>query len=206
MAPVRRAVYASSSEITARNVACPVAFADYLLRSATVMTSRDVYSPEEWRLLRELPFDVILAAVVADVDGPIGAVARETVAAARRLVAEGVDLSSYALISNLLADYAVEPVGEYNPEVKAGDDEARGEAIAVALARSEDAATLLESRGIPDEAVAYKRWVYDAAEAAVSATKTGGVLGVGGQRVSDAERHFLDRLADALSIAQGTEA
>ena len=70
--------------------------------------------------------------------------------------------------------------------------------------RIRDSVALLEVKASPEEVDAYKRFVLSVAERAAERTKSGGVLGIGGERVSDAERAALDELAAALGVERET--
>jgi hypothetical protein len=56
---------------------------------------------------------------------------------------------------------------------------------------------LLESKS-PDDVDAYRQFTLTVAQRAAEADKSGGVLGIGGERVSDSERAALGEVAEAL--------
>ena len=64
-----------------------------------------------------------------------------------------------------------------------------------------DAVALLESKASPEDVEAYRRFALTVAERVAERTKSGDFVGIGGERVSDAERAALDEIAAAL----GTE-
>ena len=68
------------------------------------------------------------------------------------------------------------------------------------LERIRAAVATLEPKASPEELEAYKRFTLTVAERAAQADKSGGVLGIGGERVSDAEATALDEIAGALGI------
>jgi hypothetical protein len=76
--------------------------------------------------------------------------------------------------------------------------EAGGNIAAVASDRLREAIGILESKTTPEETDAYKRFVMTVAQAAASAHKEGGFLGIGGKQVSDAENQALDEISTAL--------
>ncbi len=163
------------------------------------MPSETSFSTSEWSLLKELPFKVILAAVAADVKGPIGAAGKEMVIGARSLVSSAT--SHYAensLIMGILAEVAEDPANE--SEIALDDDQARQSVIVEALAFCQNASVLLTGHADAAEADQYKQWVYDAAAAVAEATKSGGILGFGAVTVSDKEEAFLIQLRLALGI------
>ncbi|MGW1452966.1 hypothetical protein ACWCO3_32680, partial [Micromonospora sp. NPDC002411] len=67
------------------------------------------------------------------------------------------------------------------------------------LLRAGQAAALLAARVDEGEAGAYKHWLVQIAEQVVGAASSGGLLGIGGESVSDSERRFRDRLAHVLN-------
>lgn len=168
------------------------------------MSSVTEFSPQDWTLLKELPFKVILAVIVSDPSGPLGAASIETVHAARKLVNEATShYANNALIMNVLREVADDPALE--EDIHLDDDEARHAAIVEGIALSERANRLLVARPDATEAEEYKRWIYDAACAAAGATKSGGVLGFGASEFSDAEKDFLEQLRLALGLASTEE-
>jgi hypothetical protein len=161
------------------------------------MPSEATLAPEERFLLKELPFKAILAAVIADVRGPVGASRVETANAAQSLVSEAQ--TTYAgnpLIQGVLQDVASDTADE--AEIPLKDDDARHAAMVDALRMCSAGATVLD--GWPDEAEAaqYKEWVYTAAKAAVEATRSGSILNF--SHVSDDEEDFLRQLQVALGL------
>lgn len=64
--------------------------------------------------------------------------------------------------------------------------------------RLREAVELVERKGAPEEVEDYKRFVMALAEKVAQAHKEGGVLGMGGKRVSDNEQAALDRIAATL--------
>jgi hypothetical protein len=69
---------------------------------------------------------------------------------------------------------------------------------AVATEGLREAVGILREKATPDEVDAYKLFALSLAEAAANAHKEGGVLGVGGKRVSDKEQAALDEIAATL--------
>lgn len=164
------------------------------------MSSRADYSDGEWTLLRELPFKIILATIVSDVHGVVGSAGKETIVGARQLVAEGKKLLTVPLIAGLLLEMATEGVGPDDAPIKLRDEDARTASMDLALSESDGAARILGGKAAPEEAAAYKRWVYGAATSVATAAKSGGVVGLGAKLVSDDETEFLERLAKALAF------
>ena len=68
------------------------------------------------------------------------------------------------------------------------------------LERIRTAVALLEAKATPEEVDTYKRFAFDVAERVALAARSGDVLGIGGELVSDAEHEALERVAEALGL------
>jgi hypothetical protein len=75
-----------------------------------------------------------------------------------------------------------------------------GEAEEPVLRVLRAAAAALSARA-PEELEAYRRFVVHLGEVAAGATRSGGVFGLGGQRVSYAEASTLDRIRQAVGAS-----
>ncbi|WP_434743623.1 hypothetical protein [Micromonospora sp. SH-82] len=162
------------------------------------------FSDEEWGLLVGLPQAVLTAASAAESDS------------SRRTRAEGV--AGMEIISSG-RESAIPLVAAVAGEIVArvGDPEAGGDLPGVevelpvvapadpqaliddVLARAGQAAALLATKVDEGQAGAYKHWLVEIADQVVGAAPTGGILGLGGEQVSDSERRFRDRLAQILN-------
>jgi hypothetical protein len=155
------------------------------------------FSDAEWGLLVGLPQSVLTAASAAEHDG-----ARRTQAenhAGLEAIAEGRESASplVAAVSAELVSRVGDPeTGEELPAIEPPDPAAY---ISDVLDRAGKAAALLNGRMSDGEAGAYKHWLVTIAEQVVTAAPSGGVLGVGGDVVTDSERRFRDRLSSVLT-------
>ena len=150
------------------------------------------FARDEWELLTTLPRRVLIAATSAEADTQ-----RRTVAeglAGIEAIAAGRSSESALVREVVTAIYAEEDADA--PTAEEFDDRTAG--IAQTLAACRHATALLSARGTPSDAAAYRSWLTDVAAAVCGAAKTGGVLGIGGARISVAERRFLDELRDSL--------
>jgi hypothetical protein len=68
------------------------------------------------------------------------------------------------------------------------------------LERIRTAIALLEAKATLEEVDTYKRFAFDVAERVALAARSGDVLGIGGELVSDAEHEALERVAEALGL------
>lgn len=86
--------------------------------------------------------------------------------------------------------------GEELPVIVPADPRAMIEDV---LNRAASAARLLATKVDEGEAGAYKHWLVEITENVVGAASSGGILGLGGDQVSDSERRFRDRLSQVLN-------
>jgi hypothetical protein len=70
---------------------------------------------------------------------------------------------------------------------------------AEALAAVKSAVGILAAKGSPADVAAYRSWIGSVAEGVANAASTGGFLGFGGEKVSEAEKAFLGEVQQALA-------
>lgn len=155
------------------------------------------FSDDEWGLLVGLPQSVLTAASAAESDGSRrtrteNAAGLESIAAGR----ESASPLVAAVAGELITRVGDPEVGEELPVVEPADPKAL---IADVLTRAETASTLLAGRVSEGEAGAYRHWLLSIAEQVVTAASTGGLLGLGGDAVTESERRFRDELARVLN-------
>jgi hypothetical protein len=155
------------------------------------------FTDAEWGLLVGLPQSVMTAASAATADS-----ARKT----RAESAAGLDVIADARVSAspLVAAVAAAAVaevgdpelGEQAPMIEPGDPAGYAQDV---LDRAAEASALLVAKAEQSDAETYKHWLVEIAESVVGAASTGGVLGIGGETVTQTEREFRDDLATALA-------
>jgi hypothetical protein len=101
-----------------------------------------------------------------------------------------------AVAGEIVARVGDPEAGEELPVIAPADPRAVIEDV---LNRAASAARLLAEKVDEGEAGAYKHWLVEIAEHVVSAASSGGILGLGGDVVSDSERRFRDRLSQVLN-------
>jgi hypothetical protein len=155
------------------------------------------FTDAEWGLLVGLPQSVLTAASVATHDS-----ARKT----RAETAAGLDQISDArasasplvtAVAQAVVDQTGDPDrGEEMPAIEPADPVGYGQDV---IGRAAEASALLAVKADPADAETYKHWLVEIAESVVGAASTGGMLGIGGDVVTDNERAFRDALAKALA-------
>lgn len=151
------------------------------------MTRKEQFNAEEWERLAEGPPLAAILVITASRGGSL----RESLSVGK-LYAEGRE--------NKEAPELIQQLLTTRPTVEPGSASSPEELRTQTTERLRGAATLVDERATPEEAEAYKRFVIDVAQRAAERHKEGGFLGIGGQKVSDAEAAALAEIAAALDI------
>lgn len=155
------------------------------------------FSDEEWGLLVGLPQAVLTAASAAESDGTKRTMAEnaaglETISAGR----ESASPLVAAVAGEVVTRVGDPEAGAELPVITPAEPQAMIDDV---LARAGQAAALLAAKVDEGQAGAYRHWLVEIAEQVVTAASSGGILGLGGDVVSDSERRFRDRLAQVLN-------
>jgi hypothetical protein len=163
------------------------------------MAKKADFTPEEWQQILSLPQVASLYLALASPSNPLG-LAQEMVASTKGIVDVLKSSSGNELIDAVAADIRekAEKRERMEPPLKAGND--LNVMKAQCLQACRDVAALLAQKA-PADAQAYKQWVYQAAQNSANAAKEGGVFGIGGERVSEAETAALNDISAALGIS-----
>ena len=163
------------------------------------MAKKADFTLEEWQQILSLPQVAALYLTLASPSNPLG-LAQEMIASTKGLVEALKSSSGNELIDAVAADIRekAEKRERMEPPLKPGND--LNEMKAQCLQACREVAALLSQKA-PAEAQAYKQWVYEAAQNSANAAKEGGVFGIGGERVSEAETAALREIATALDIS-----
>jgi len=162
------------------------------------MVNKADFTAEEWQQIITAPQMASLYVMLASPSGPAGAV-QEMLAASKLIVAAIKSATGNAMIDAVAADLKAKAEKKEKVEAPAMSKDAQ-EMKAQSLQASRDLAALLSQKA-PAEAEGYKQWVYRAAQLSSEAAKEGGFLGIGGERVSEAEVAALREIAEALGIS-----
>ena len=154
------------------------------------MSTKADYSKEEWELLLKAPLMAAMVVVASSPSGPIG-VLQEMFAVGKGLQEPTANPLVGALVADMKAG-ARPPMPTERPQDLA-------HAKSQALDACREVAALLR-RKAPSEAEGVSQWLLGTAQRAAEAAKEGGVLGIGGVRVSDAEKAALGEVSQALGV------
>ena len=156
------------------------------------MTKKSEFNAEEWEQVLSAPPGAGLLVATAQRGGTF----RETFSIAKAYTEARKQHGD----SDLLGEIAATPPQLETREFKSAE-ELRDEG----LARIRESVALVEVKATPDELEAYKNFNLAVAKRAAEATKSGGFLGIGGERVSESEKEALGQLAEALGLPAPTE-
>ena len=155
------------------------------------MAGRDDFTHDEWTRLGRAPLLVGLAVSLADPGGPLGLI-KESNAAARTVLEAASGGEHGPFVAAVASDVAEGLRHRQNP--MAGFASRGAEAVDEILDELRAVDRLLVSRTTPEETVEFREWLRVAGQRAAQAAKEGGVLGIGGELVSEREQEMLARL------------
>jgi hypothetical protein len=162
------------------------------------MKYRDRFTDEDWTGVLEAPILAGLAITAADPGGLVSAV-KESAAMARALKDAAAAAGEGALVTEIADAYR-----------EAADRDAASDAVK-AMAKGQSPEALLSASvarlgavmrtveaALPEQADAFRTFLLDVAQKTAEASREGGFLGFGGEKVSEAERKALDQIAAVL--------
>ena len=168
------------------------------------MTTRTDFTAEQWQALRSAPQLVAVATAAAGNSGLFGS------------LSEGMAMASQ-IAETMRGDQPLLRELFSKEEIRATQDEIRTmlkgvtDTAAFNARLQESAATTIKSataaltaKGASGDLDAYRQLLERIAERIANASKEGGFLGFGGERVSEGERVFIARLNELLGGTPGT--
>ena len=163
------------------------------------MAKKADFTSEEWQLILSMPQVAALYLALASPSNPLG-LAQEMIASTKGIVEALKTSSGNELIDAVAGDIRekAEKRERMEPPLKTSND--LNQMKAQCLQTCREGAALLSQKA-PADAQAYKQWVYQAAQNSANAAKEGGVFGIGGERVSEAETTALKEIAMTLDIS-----
>ncbi|MFZ2089487.1 MAG: hypothetical protein WAU47_13015 [Desulfobaccales bacterium] len=163
------------------------------------MAGRTSFTDEEWNLLRAAPVLVASGVSIADPSGLIGSV-KEAFYGMSSMMASYKESGQLELITALLADKSMPAMPDRGSLLGEGSREQQFENLKNAvLGKVREALALLGAKASPEEAAVYKKMLGTVAEETAKASKEGGFLGFGGERVSAGEQAFVDQVKSLLA-------
>jgi len=162
------------------------------------MASKTDFTPEEWNTLRTAPALVGGAMMAASPDGFFSSI-REAFSMGSSSFSTLKAFEGVPLLKEIMMDKD-KLVDEMKARIGTGGDAAarRAKLHAEAIAGVKQAVALLVQKGTPEDVKAYRAWIGAVAEGVANAASSGGFLGFGGEKVSEAEKTFLGEVAAAL--------
>jgi hypothetical protein len=153
------------------------------------------YSQEEITQLTRALGQVVLGAGMSEKSGSFGLM-REVIAA-MRASATFIGDSRNALLEQIVTQADPAEMDDAEKDANAKPESAQ-KAMDDGIEAAKTTHAMLLAKGKAEDADAWAQLLLTAANAAVQATKTGGFLGIGGEKVTPSEQAYLQRLADTL--------
>jgi hypothetical protein len=165
------------------------------------MADRSNFTSDEWKLLLESVMMAGIAVSAADPSGLWGLL-KESLASGSELVRAKMDAGTNPLIKAVVADFdsaqgratARDGLKEKLKDIKPADIPAK------CIETLQQAAAVLDAKA-PGDATAFKGWLRQISQHVAEAASEGGLLGIGGTLVSDAEKATLKEISSALRLA-----
>jgi hypothetical protein len=164
------------------------------------MANKRDFTPEEWTTILQGPMLVGIAISTADPSGLWGTL-KEAAASSSALAAAKLDAGSNELIKAVIADIGTSD-GRSAVQKALRDcfaDAEPAHCVQRSLAHLREVSALLDVKA-PSDAVGYKTWLCGISQKVAEAAVEGSFLGVGGAKVSDAEKATLADIAKALDM------
>ena len=161
----------------------------------------EMYSKAELTSLTRALGAVVLGAGMSEKSGAYGLM-REIVAA-MRASATFVGDSSNPLLRRIVTESDPDDIEQAENEAKNTPETAQ-KAVEDGIAAAKSSHDAILAKGDAADADAWAQLLLTAADAAVQATKTGGFLGFGGEKVTPSEQEYMQRLADTLGYKKET--
>ena len=149
------------------------------------MTTKADFNGEEWDQIAEAPAIAGLIVITASRGGTI----RETMAMAKAYAAAQKEHGSGDLVGELVASA---------PKIDPKQFSSKEDLRARGLGKITEAVGLVRDRATLDELVDYREFILELANHVAERDKSGGFLGIGGERVSGQEEQAIADITAAL--------
>ncbi len=179
------------------------------------MTDKSAFSEDEWFLVMSTP-SLVGAAVAHAGRSGIGGTVKEVMANVKAMTAGGETYPDNGIIQSITSksdfENRADAKAAAQEQMRAAQAKMQERGIkspeALGDAAVEDcsaAMALLGERATASERAEYGEWILSIAGAVSEAAKEGGFLGLGGERVSDAEEALIGRISAALESAADSD-
>jgi hypothetical protein len=163
------------------------------------MANKHNFKPDEWTKILQSTMLAGMAVTAAEPSGLWGAL-KEAFASSSALAAAKTNPGSSELIRAVVADFETKEgrsaVQEALRKHLAGANKP-ADAVQRSLANLKEVSAILDAKA-PQDAVGFKEWLQTIGQNVAEAASEGGFLGIGGVKVSNAEKATLDDISKAL--------
>lgn len=149
------------------------------------MTEKSEFDAEQWELISSAPSIAAMYVITSEKGGTL----RESMAAGKAYAEAREHSTGSALI-----DEVVRSVNAVSPNEFSSKEDLRARAVA----QIAEATSTLAAKADADEVAAYRDFVLAVAKRVAEADKSGGFLGVGGERVTEHEQAAIEEVRAAL--------
>jgi len=150
------------------------------------MTSKAEFNAEEWEKIQQGPAVAGIMVIASDRGGSL----RESIAVGKVYVEAAAKGQG-----TIVGEIASTP-----PKIDRDAMGTKEELVVRGPQIISEAVSILEAHATPEEVDEFRHFCLEVAEHAAERTKTGGFLGIGGSRISQAESTTLDEIASTLGI------
>jgi hypothetical protein len=165
------------------------------------MADKSNFTPDEWKLLLESVMMAGMAVSAAEPSGLWGML-KESFASGSELMKAKMDAATNPLIKAVVAEFesaqgratAREGLSEKLKGLKPAEIPPK------CIETLRQVTAVLDTKA-PGDAAAFKGWLRQISQHVAEAATEGGLLGIGGVRVSDAEKATLKEISSALRLA-----
>jgi hypothetical protein len=166
------------------------------------MASKQNFKPDEWTKILESTMLAGMAVTAAEPSGLWGSL-KEAFASSSALAAAKSNPGSNELIKAVVADFETSEgrtaVKEALRQHLAGVAKP-ADAVQRSLSNLKEVSAILDAKA-PQEAAGFKAWLQTIGENVADASSEGGFLGIGGVKVSEAEKATLADISKALGMS-----
>ena len=151
------------------------------------MSERDAFTSEQWLALVDAP--PAIARAVASVAGSSGQTETE-LGAFLELVDQAASDAAGGLLGAIVQERLTTQIAD---------------ALMDGLEAARRAGAILSVQADPAEAARVRAWLLSVAQVVAAATREGGIMGIGGEQVSEREEQTIAAIRDALGVDTSDE-